>query len=59
MEPLTTIELRTAKWLGIVVLACSAANELMRLAHSDRRGTSWLTRETFHRAISRGPVRLR
>ena len=53
MEPLTTIELRTAKWLGIITLACSAAAELMRLANGDGRAISWVTRTNANRAISR------
>jgi hypothetical protein len=53
MEPLTTIELRTAKWLGIIALACSAAAELMRLANEDHRAISRTTRANTSRAITR------
>jgi hypothetical protein len=53
MEPLTTIELRTCKWLGIIALACSAAAELMHLAQGNGHAMSWLTRENTRRAISR------
>jgi len=59
MEPLTTIELRTCKWLGIVALACSTAAELMRLAHSDGPVLWWTHRETARRANSRGQARRR
>jgi hypothetical protein len=34
MEPLTTIELRACKWLGILALAASAAAELYALART-------------------------
>jgi hypothetical protein len=54
MEPLTTIELRTAKWLGIVALACSAIAELLSLANRNSRALSWPNRESARRAISRG-----
>jgi ATP-dependent exoDNAse (exonuclease V) alpha subunit len=53
MEPLTTIELRTCKWLGIVALACSAAAELLSLARGNGRAASWLSRESARRPASR------
>ncbi len=59
MEPLTTIELRTCKWLGIIALACGAAAELMRFAHGDGPVLPWTHRETARRTISRGPTRRR
>ena len=57
MEPLTTIELRTCKWLGIIALACSATAELLSLAQGDGRAMSWLTRESARRADSRRNAR--
>jgi hypothetical protein len=57
MEPLTTIELRTCKWLGIVALACSAAAELLSLAQGNGRILSWTTREDTRRATSRRNAR--
>jgi hypothetical protein len=59
MEPLTTIELGTCKWLGIVALACSAIAELLSLANGNSRALSWATRETARRATSRGSARSR
>jgi hypothetical protein len=59
MEPLTAIELRTCKWLGVIALACSAAAELLRLAHDTGSAKSWTNRETARRANSRGSARTR
>ena len=59
MEPLTTIELRTCKWLGVIALACSAVAELLRLAHDTGSAKSPATRETARRAMSRGSARTR
>ena len=53
MEPLTTIELRTCKWLGIIALACSAAAELLSLAQGNGHALSWTNRETTRRETSR------
>jgi hypothetical protein len=57
MEPLTTIDLGTCKWLGIVALAFSAAAELLSLANGSSRSSSWVTRDSARRAISRSTVR--
>jgi hypothetical protein len=59
MEPLTTIELGTCKWLGIVALACSAVAELISLANGNSLVLSWMHRETARRASSRGSARNR
>ena len=59
MEPLTTIELRTCKWLGIIALTCSAVAELLSLAHANGHALSWSNRENARRAISRGTARRR
>ena len=59
MKPLTTIELRTCKWLGIIALACSAAAELLSLAQESDRALSWINRENARRAVSRGAARNR
>jgi len=53
MEPLTTIELGSCKWLGIIALACSAVAELLSLANDNSRALSWTTRETARGATSR------
>jgi hypothetical protein len=53
MEPLTTIELGTCKWLGIIALACSAVAELLSLANDTGSAKSWTTRESARRATSR------
>lgn len=53
MEPLTTIELRTCKWLGIVALAFSAAAELLSLANGNSRSQSWAARASARRVTSR------
>ena len=37
MEPLTTIELGTCKWLGIIALAASAVAELLSLTNGNSR----------------------
>ena len=59
MEPLTTIELGTCKWFGIIALACSAVAELLSLANGNSRTLSWTTRENARRTISRGSARSR
>jgi hypothetical protein len=59
MEPQTTIELRTCKWLGIIALACSAAAELVSIARSNDPFLHWTNREPARRSISRGSVRRR
>jgi len=47
MESLTTIELRTCKWLGILALASSAAAKLYALARTpDASLASFSHRET-------------
>ncbi len=33
MEPLTKIELKTCKWLGVLAVACAVTAELIDLAH--------------------------
>ena len=53
MKPLTTIELGTCKWLGIVALAFGAVAELLSLANGNSRALSWGTRESARRATSR------
>ncbi len=56
MEPLTTIELGTCKWLGIIALACSAVAELLSLANGNSRTLSWTAREMARRASSRQAI---
>ena len=53
MEPLTTIELGTCKWIGIIALTCSAAAEILHLANGNSRTLPWANRETARRATSR------
>jgi hypothetical protein len=57
MEPLTTIELRARKWLGILALACSAAAELVSIARSNDPFPHWTNREPARRAASRRNAR--
>ncbi|MBV8979135.1 MAG: hypothetical protein JOZ13_17325 [Alphaproteobacteria bacterium] len=47
MEPLTTIELGSCKWLGILAIACTVAGELIALADdTDAHRLSFTKRET-------------
>ncbi len=51
MEPLTTINLGSCKWLGMLVLAGTAAAELMSLAHDGKLDLhSFVGRELARRA---------
>jgi len=50
MEPLTKIELRTCKWLGVLAFACAVTAELLDLAQSPSgQRTSFAHRETLRR----------
>jgi len=53
MEPLTTIELGTCGWLGILMLACLATAETWHLAsEATEPDTSFAGREIAQRAVA-------
>jgi len=51
MEPLTKIELRTCKWLGVLAFACAVTAELLDLAQSSNgQRVTFAARERLRRA---------
>ena len=51
MEPLTKIELRTCKWLGVLAFACAVTAELLDLARGPNgQGATFAARERLRRA---------
>ena len=60
MEPLTTIELETCDWLGILLLAGIAAAEAWTLAEHPGKRAMFTGRERAHRAANNhAPAELR
>lgn len=51
MEPLTKIEIRSKKWLGVIAVACTVAGELLTLADNpEGQRASFIARETIRRS---------